>query len=59
MNYHKISQTDDGDGDGDVYAEVDLKSRGVEEDVGRLGDVRSMHAVVVRNILVMVSIMVM
>ena len=35
-----------------------LKSWGVEEDVGRLGDVRGMHAVVVRNVLVTIKMMV-
>ena len=38
--------------------EVYLKRWGVEEDVGRLGDVRGMHAVVVRNVLVTIKMMV-
>ena len=35
--------------------EVHLKCWGVEEDVGGLGDVRSMHTVVVRNVLVAIK----
>ena len=38
--------------------EVDLKCWGVEKNVGGLGDVRGMHAVVVRNVLVRIKMMV-
>ena len=47
---------DDEDKDDDED-EVHLKCGGVEKDVGRLGDVCSMHAVVVRDVLVKMVMM--
>ena len=45
---------DDNDYDEDDD-EVHLKCWGVEKNVGGLGDVRSMHAVVVRHVLVTIK----
>ena len=51
---------DDDEDKDDDEDEVHLKCGGVEKDVGRLGDVCSMHAVVVRNVLVkMIMMMIM
>ena len=57
--YLKIGGVEDAaaDDDEDDDDEVHLKCRGVEKDVGRLGDVCGMHAVVVRNVLVKMVMM--
>lgn len=44
-DHHDHDEDEDND-------EVYLKCRGVEKNVGRLGDVRGMHTVVVRDVLV-------